>query len=383
MKIIDVEVIEAHYWRWVRVHTDEGLSGIGELHGGSGGSGTPYTAVAAVKYMAEYLLGKDPLHIEKHWQHMFRRQLFRGGSDPMAAIGAIDCALWDIKGKEAGKPVYVLLGGPTRDRIRLYVHLNGSSPKELADDARRRVSEGYTAVRFYPLGQFNGGEFGDASYTAIARIVEDRVAAVREAVGPDVDVMIDVVNRLSPPEALLAARACEPYNLYFFEDPIEPDSLEAQADFTRRCPVPVATGERLQTIYQFSDLLSRNAAAFIRPDISLAGGISGIRKIAAIAEAHYVGVIPHNPMSAVATAACAQLDAALHNVPIQEYPGDEWTKPKIDLVPEPYVFDHGYLLVRDKPGLGIELNDDALKHYPALSFDRAPVINRDGSLRDY
>jgi galactonate dehydratase len=383
MKITDVELIEAHVWRWVRVNTDEGLSGIGELHGGSGGSGTPYTVAAAVRYMAEYLIGKDPRHIEKHWQHMFRRQLFRGGADPMAAIGAIDCALWDIKGKEAGRPVFALLGGPTRDRIRLYVHLAGASAEELADDARRRLAEGYTAVRFYPLGQFNGGEFEGASYSAIARIAEDRVSAVREAVGPDVDVMIDVVNRLTPPEALLVARVCAPYNLYFFEDPIEPDNLDAQADFARRSVVPIATGERLQTVYQFSDLLNKNAAAFIRPDISLAGGISGIRKIAALAEAHYVGVVPHNPMGAIATAACAHLDAALHNVPVQEYPGDEREKPKLDLVPEPLEFDNGYLLLRDAPGLGIELNDEAVKHYPPVSFDRAPVINRDGSLRDY
>ncbi|NQW20864.1 MAG: galactonate dehydratase [Chloroflexi bacterium] len=383
MKITDVKLIEANVWRWVRISTDEGLSGIGEMHGGSGGSGTPYTVAAAVQYMAEYLIGKDPLHIEKHWQHMFRRQLFRGGADPMAAIGAIDCALWDIKGKEAGKPVYALLGGPTRERIRLYVHLTGDSPEALADDARRRIAEGYTAVRFYPLGQFNHGEFESASYTAIARIAEDRVRAVREAVGSDIDMMIDVVNRLTPPEALLVARACEPYNLYFFEDPIEPDNMEALAEFSRRAPMPVAAGERLQTIYQFSDLLSRNAAAFIRPDISLAGGITGIRKIAALAEANYVGVIPHNPMAAIATASCAHLDAALSNVPIQEYPGDEWEGPKLDLVPEPLEFDNGYLILRDTPGLGVELNDEAVKHYPPVSFDRAPVMNRDGSLRDY
>ena len=383
MKITQLELIEAHVWRWVRIKTDEGISGIGELHGGSGGSGTPFTVAAAVQYMAEYLVGKDPLHIENHWQHMFRRQLFRGGSDPMAAIGAIDCALWDIKGKEANQPVYALLGGPTREKIRLYVHLIGDSPEQLAEDALRRLEEGYTAVRFYPLGQFNGGEFAVASYTKIARIVEDRVRAVREAVGPDIDIMIDVVNRLTPPEALHVARACEPYNLYFFEDPIEPDNMDAQAEIARRAPMPIATGERLQTIFQFSDLLSKKGAAFIRPDISLAGGISGIKKIAALAEAHYVGVIPHNPMAAVATASCAHLDAALHNVPIQEYPGDEWEAPKIDLVPEPLEFDNGYLILRDTPGLGVELNDEALKHYPPIAFDRAPVINRDGSLRDY
>ena len=148
MKVTRIELLAAHWWRWVRVHTDEGITGTGELHGGSGGSGTPFTVAAAVQYMAEYLVGKDPLQIERHWQHMFRRQLFRGGADPMAAIGAIDCALWDIKGKAVGLPVHALLGGPTREKVRLYVHLSGDTSQELAEDALRRVAEGYTAVRF-------------------------------------------------------------------------------------------------------------------------------------------------------------------------------------------------------------------------------------------
>jgi galactonate dehydratase len=389
MKITRIEYLEAHYWRWVRVRTDDGIDGVGELHGGSGGSGTPFTMRAAVDYHSEYLLGQDPLHIERHWQHMFRRCLFRGGADPMAALGGLDMALWDIKGKAAGLPVYALLGGPTRDRVRLYVHLAGETPEQLAADARRRVAEGYTAVRFYPLGRFSplpgedGTEFSRASYTKIARMAEERVRAVRQAVGPDVDVMIDVVNRLSPPEALAVARAVAPYNLYFFEDPIEPDNLDAQADFARKSPVPVSTGERLETVYQFQDLINKKAAAFVRPDISLAGGISGLKKIAAIAEANYVGVVPHNPMSAVATAACVHLDAAIHNCPVQEYVGDEFDKPKIDLVLRPVEFDRGYLKVPDRPGLGVELNDEAFKHYPALPFNRAPVVFPDGSLRDY
>jgi len=389
VKITRVEYLEAHWWRWVRVHTDEGITGIGELHGGSGGSGTPVTVRAAAEYYAEYLIGKDPLHIERHWQHMFRRQLFRGGADPMAALGGIDMALWDIKGKALGKPVHALLGGPTREKVRLYVHLAGETPEELARDARCRVGQGYNAVRLYPLGRFSpapgetGTEFSRASYTKIARMAEERVAAVREAVGPDVDVMIDVVNRLSPPEALAVAHAVAPYNLYFFEDPIEPDNLDAQADFARRSPVPVSTGERLQTIYQFQDLLNKKAAAFIRPDISLAGGISGLRKIAALAEANYVGVVPHNPMSAVATAACVHLDTSIHNCPVQEYVGDEFEKPKMDLVPEPLKFERGYLIVPDKPGLGVELNDEAVNHYPPKSFTRAAVVSPDGALRDY
>ena len=165
MKITQVETLAASVHQWVKVSTDEGLTGIGELHPGSGGSGTPVTVVAAVQYHAEYLVGKNPLEIERNWQHMFRRCLFRGGSDAMAALGAIDVALWDIAGKAADLPVYQLLGGPTRDRIRVYVHLGGESPEEMADQAVRRVEEGYTALRFYPLGPF--GEGLPNSYQAV------------------------------------------------------------------------------------------------------------------------------------------------------------------------------------------------------------------------
>ena len=152
MKVTKVETLSASINQWVKITTDEGLTGIGDLHGGSGGSGTPFTVRAAVEYCAEYLVGKDPTEIERHWQHMFRRCLFRGGSDAMAAIGAIDVALWDIAGKAAGLPVHRLLGGPTRERVRVYVHLVGSSPEEMADNAVRLVEEGLHGLTFLPTG---------------------------------------------------------------------------------------------------------------------------------------------------------------------------------------------------------------------------------------
>ena len=381
MKVTKVETLAASVHQWVKVTTDEGLIGIGDLHGGSGGSGTPVTVVAAVEYHAEYLVGKNPLEIERHWQHMFRRCLFRGGSDAMAALGAIDVALWDIAGKAAGMPVYQLLGGPTRDRIRVYVHLDGASPEEMADDAVRRVEEGYTALRFYPLGPFAQGL--PNSYQGVVRIMEAYTAAVRDAVGPDLDLMIDVVNRLSMPEAIEAGRVLEPYGLYFFEDPIEPDNIDAMAEIAARVPIPIASGERLYTIYQFRELLNKNASAYIRPDISVAGGITNLKKIAALAEASYVGMVPHNPCSPVMTASCAHLDAAIHNLAIQEYTGTEFESPKSDLVKEPLKLVDGHLLLPDGPGLGIELNEDAFSSYPPVPFNRAPVVTSDGALRDY
>jgi len=312
---------------------------------------------------------------------MLRRCLFRGGSDAMAALGAIDVALWDIAGKAAGMPVYKMLGGPTRDRVRVYVHLEGYTPEVMADDALRRVDEGYTALRFYPLGPFTEGL--PDSYQGVVRKMESFTKAVRDVVGPEMDLMIDIVNRLSPPEAIAAGRTLEQYGLYFFEDFIEPDNIDAMARVAAEVPIPIASGERLYTIYQFQELMAKNGSAYIRPDISVAGGITNLRKIAAIAEANYVGMVPHNPCSPVMTALVVQLDATLHNVAIQEYTGTEFDSPKRDLVDEPLKLVDGHLLLPDRPGIGIELNEEAFKHYPMALFDRKPVINSDGALRDY
>jgi galactonate dehydratase len=389
MKVTKIETLRASRFIYVKVETDEGITGIGELHPASGTGGTPYLPIAGVKYCAEYLVGKDPQHIERHWQHMFRRCLFRGGADAMAAIGALDIALWDIKGKALGKPVYDLLGGPTREKVRLYTHLSGNTLQELCEQAIARVEEGFTAVRLYPFGDFGASDFEEGrglenmSYAAMIRYAEERVAAVRDAVGPDVDIMIDVVNRLTPAEAIAVGRALQPYNLYFFEDPIEPENMDAWAFVAANTPIPIAMGERLYTIYQFRDLLNHNGAAFVRPDLSLAGGITNTKKIAALAEASYVGVVPHNPLSCVLTAACVQLDAAVHNIAVQEYPSDEYETPKRDLVKQPLVREGGYLVIPDAPGIGIELNEEAFRHYPPQPYHRPPLIAPDGSLRDY
>ncbi|MFO7916607.1 MAG: galactonate dehydratase [Anaerolineae bacterium] len=389
MKVTEIQVLRASRFTYVKVQTDEGITGVGELHPASGTGGTPFTPIAAARYCAEYLVGKDPLHIERHWQHMFRRCVFRGGADTMAAIGAIDMALWDIKGKTAGLPVHSLLGGPTREKVRLYTHLSGSTPEELAEQACARVEEGFTALRLYPFGDFGASSFAEGrglekmTFRGMVRNAVARVEAVREAIGPELDLMIDVVNRLTPPQAIELGRALEPYGLYFFEDPIEPENMDAWEYVAANVPMPIAMGERLYTIHQFRDLLNHKGAAYLRPDLSLAGGVTNCIKIAALAEADYVGVVPHNPLSCVLTAACVQLDAATHNIPVQEYPGDEYQKPKVDLVKEPLKREGGYLMVPDAPGLGIELNEEAFEHYPPTSYERPPLIKPDGSLLDY
>ena len=392
MRVASVDVVHADLYLYVKVSTDEGLVGWGEMHPGSGTGGTPYLPIAGVQYCAEYLVGKNPLEIERHWQHLFRRCLFRGGADVMAAIGAIDIALWDIKGKAVGRPVYELLGGPTRDSVRLYAHLSSDSLEGLAAEARARVEEGFTAVRLYP---YPFGTVSDAgaregrrpleqlSFSALQHAAVESVAAVREAVGPEIDVIVDLVNRLSPVEAIALGRALEPFNLYFLEDPIEPELMDQWAYVAQNVPMPLAMGERLTTLFQFRDLLRAKGAGFVRPDLSLAGGITNIKKIAALAEAEYVGVVPHNPLSAVLTAACVQLDAATHNIPVQEYPGSEDHGVKRDLVNEPLVRQGGFLLLPTAPGIGVEVNEAAVAHYPPRPYERRALLNADGSLRDY
>lgn len=381
MKVTAVETHLADRYTFVRVQTDEGLYGVGEVHPASGTGGTSYAAWGAIEYCAEYLVGKDPLRIEAHWQHMFRRCLFRGGSDAMAAIGGIDMALWDIAGKFAGLPVHKLLGGPTRDRVRVYAHLGGSSPEETAENAKALLEQGYTALRFGPLGPLQGMEI--KSYRWAVRTAVSYAEAVRDAVGPEIDLMIDIVNRLTPPEAIAIGRALEPFGLYFFEDPIEPDSIDAMAHVASEIPIPIATGERLYTIYQFRELFNKNAAAYARPDPSLAGGISNCKKIAALGEASYVGISPHNPLSPVLTAACVQLCAATHNIAIQEYSPHEHEAPKRDLVDEPLTLRDGHLELPERPGLGIDLNLEAFEHHPPRRWPRPTLVNSDGALRDY
>jgi len=366
---------------WVKVHTDEGISGIGDLHGGSGGVGDPAAVRAGVEMCGDYLVGKDPLQVENHWQHMFRMCLFRGGADLMAAIGSVDMALWDIAGKAAGLPVHRLLGGPVRDRVKVYGHLLGDSPEAMAENALSMKEKGFKALRFYPLGPFSEGV--PDSYTGIVRRVVSFVEAVREAVGPDLDLMIDVVCRLTPPEAIAVGRAIEPYGLFFFEDPIEPDNIDVMAMVAERQPVPIATGERLYTIYQFRELLNKKAAAYIRPDPSVSGGITNLKKMAAQAEAQYVGIVPHNPCTPVMTAANLQICGAVHNVPVLEYTANEHRSPKCDVVNRLPEFRDGFLMVPKGPGLGIELDEKALKRFPPERHSRAPVMAGDGSLRDY
>ena len=385
MKITDVKVLPIDRYLFVQVHTDEGIVGLGE----SGAWGYLEASGEVVKSFREYLIGKDPLRIEHHWQVLYRCTHFRGAAI-MGALSAVDIALWDIAGKYFGVPSYQLLGGKCREKARVYGHVIGSTKEELLRGCVQAKAEGYTAVghltpfldesRNVPYYKTHTDKIQDAIQT---------VAAYREAVGDEVDLCIEIHRRLDPAEAIVLGRAIEPYRPFFYEDPIRPDNIDAMAEVAQKIAVPIATGERIHTIYEFEMLLTRNAVQYVRPDVCMAGGITHCKKIAALAEAHYVDVVPHNPLSPVSTAACVQLAACIPNFALQEYPRGEGEPPKSEIVSGTLTLEDGFLIIPDAPGIGVELAEGAAEKYPFLShrplLDEGMMVTRlhvDGSVVD-
>jgi galactonate dehydratase len=379
VKITRVEPVFVDRYLFVQVHTDAGLVGLGE----AGTWGFLEAAAAVMAKFGRYLVGQDPLRIEHHWQYLYRSTHFRGAAI-MGALSAIDIALWDIAGKHFGAPVYQLLGGRTRDRARVYYHVFGETTEELVRgcvDAKRR---GFTAVGH--LSPF-GDEPRDRPYfkTHAAKMADavDAVRQFRAAVGDEVDLCIEIHRRLAPAEAIVLARGIEPFRPLFYEDPILPDNFDAMALVAENIHIPIATGERLHTIFEFEMLLRRGAVQYVRPDVCLVGGITGAKKIAALAEANYVGVIPHNPLGPVSTAACVQLAACIPNFTIQEYPIGEDRPPKSEIVRKPLAYDGmGSLLIGDEPGIGVELMPDAASKYPYVERWEGTRLGRDGAVVD-
>ncbi len=379
MKITRVESIPVDRYLFVQVHTDEGHVGLGE----SGAWGFLEASEAVVNKFATYLVGQDPLRIEHHWQYLYRSTHFRGAAI-MGALSAIDIALWDIAGKHFGVPVYQLLGGKTRDRLRVYYHVFGNTTQELVSGCVDAKRQGFTAVGH--LTPFLDEERSVPYYkTHVAKMRDaiDTVRQYREAVGDDVDLCIEIHRRLNPSEAIVLARGIEQFHPFFYEDPILPDNFDAMALVAENIHIPIATGERLHTLFEFEMLLARGAVQFVRPDVCLCGGISGAKKIAALAEARHVGVVPHNPLSPVSTAACAQVAACIPNFALQEYPIGEDRPPKSEIVTNPLKHDgEGFLIVPDVPGIGVELAPGAAERHPYRMRWLGTRLHRDGSVVD-
>ena len=378
MRIAAVRTVPVANYLFVEIETDTGLKGLGE----SGAWGYLEASAAAVETFARYLVGQDPLRIEHHWQVLYRNCHFRGAAI-MGALSAVDIALWDIMGKHFGVPVHQLLGGRCRDKARVYYHVLGRTKQQLIDGCIDAKSRGFTAVgHLTPFLDEPRSEPYFKTHTDKIHDAAETVRRYREAVGDEVDLCIEIHRRLDPHEAICLARAIEPYRPMFLEDPIRPDNFDAMAEVARKIAIPIATGERLHTIYEFQMLLTRGAVHYVRPDVCMVGGITHAKKIAALAEAHYASVVPHNPLSPVSTAACLQLAAAIPNFVIQEYPRGEHEPPKSEIVSGAPRCENGFLIIPDAPGIGVELVEGAAERHPFRPRQVHTRLHVDGSVVD-
>ena len=388
MKITEVKPMLANRFLFVKITTDEGIVGVGE----SGAWAFQDAAKEAINTFALYLVGKDPMTIEHHWQYMYRSFHFRGAAI-MGAISAIDIALWDIAGKYYGCPVYQLLGGKVRDKARVYYHVGGGDIDSMVKNLKEAKAKGFTAVGHLSpfLNEPRTQVYNEVSFAKKIENAIERVGAYREAVGNDVDLCVEIHRQLNIPEAIAFAHGIEEFHPFFLEDPTTPDNFDSMIGIASRVNIPVATGERYHTPQEFAMLMKHDGAQYVRPDICLCGGITGGKKIAAMAEANGVMVVPHNPLSPVSTAACIQIAAIAPNIALQEYPGDDRpsttdhfstimnkTKDNFcqgDVVKETIKCTDGYLDIPKAPGIDMELVDDVDILYP---YKRRGVLTRVG-----
>ena len=356
----------------LQVHTDEGLVGYGSPMNYEHGR----TVERALMDMADYLVGRDPRRIEDHWQALFRSSYSRQMPILLAALSGLDMACLDILGKSLDAPVWRLLGGPVRDRIRVYSSVGGPSPGEYAANARSVVAKGFTAVKMTPFPE-------PVRYIDTPAVVDDvvaRVAAVREAVGAGVDVAIDFHRAVSPAMARILVKELEPLRPMFVEEPTHPENVDALLEITRSTSIPIATGERNTTRWGFREICEKKAAAVLQPDIRHCGGILEMRRIAAYAEVHYLAVAPHSAADAVGVAASLQAMAATPNFLIQEFGGGTGE----GLFTEPLRFEDGFVALPEGPGLGIEIDPAGLEahrltDWPLRAMRRSA---EDGSVSD-
>lgn len=382
MKITKLECfIVPPRWCFLKIETDEGIVGWGEPVV----EGRANTVKEAVNEMADYLIGKDPLRIEDHWNALYRGGFYRGGPILMSAIAGIDQALWDIKGKYYNAPVYQLLGGACRDSIRVYSWIGGDRPSEVGKAAKDVVDAGFTAVKM------NGTEelqYID-SYEKIDQAVA-RIAAVREAVGDYVGIGIDFHGRVHKPMAKILAKELEPYRPMFIEEPVLPENNEALKEIARNTNIPIATGERMFSRWDFKGLLSDGYVDIIQPDLSHAGGITECKKIASMGEAYDVALAPHCPLGPIALASSLQIDATSHNAFIQEQSlGIHYNQGNdlLDYITDPSVFTYkdGHVEIPQGPGLGITINEEKVRKMAEIGHNwRNPIWrHRDGTIAEW
>ena len=353
MKIQQVNVYYVRpRWGFVEIVTDSGLTGWGEAVL----EGHARAVLSCVEEMRDYLIGADPARIEDLWTVLYRAGFYRGGGVLMSAIAGIDQALWDIKGKNFGVPVYQLLGGACRDRMRVYSWVGGDRPSDVGAAAKERMDEGFTAVKMNATEELQMID----SYDKIDAVLE-RVAAIRESCGKHFGIAIDFHGRVHKPMAKVLAKKLEEFDPMFLEEPVLCENMEYFPEIAASCNIPIATGERLFTKYDFKRLLRTGGVDIIQPDLSHAGGLTEVRKIAAMAEACDVALAPHCPLGPIALAACLNIDAVCYNAVIQEQSmGIHYNvgRSVLDYVQnrEDFTFTQGFAQLPQRPGLGVEVN---------------------------
>jgi galactonate dehydratase len=382
MKIAGFELFQVPpRWLFLKIDTDEGIAGWGEPVI----EGKAATVRTAVEELMPMLIGKDPMHIEDHWNTMYRGGFYRGGPILMSAIAGIDQALWDIKGKYLNAPVYQLMGGKVRDRIKVYSWIGGDRPAEVAAAASNALSFGFTAIKMngtYELMYVD-------SHRKIDEVLE-RVATIREAVGNRLEIGIDFHGRVHKPMAKVLARQLEQFRPMFIEEPVLPENNEALREIARHTSIPIATGERMFSRWHFKQLLQEGYVDIIQPDVSHAGGITECKKIISMAEAFDVAAAPHCPLGPIALAACLQVDATCHNAFIQEQSlGIHYNEGSdlLDYLTDKSVFDYhdGYVKIPEGAGLGISINEEFVRQQAAIGHNWKNPLWRhdDGSVAEW
>ncbi|QNK87447.1 galactonate dehydratase [Sporosarcina sp. resist] len=382
MKIRSYELFQVPpRWLFLKIETDQGIVGWGEPVI----EGRAHTVKACVEELMEYLIGKDPLRIEDHWSMLYRSGFYRGGPILMSAISGIDQALWDIKGKYFNAPVYQLLGGACRDSMKVYSWIGGDRPSDVGQAAKEVVDAGFTALKMNATEEL---QYID-SYEKIDQALE-RIAAVRESVGQYVGIGIDFHGRVHKPMAKILAKELEQFRPMFIEEPVLSQNNEALREIANHTTIPIATGERMFSRWDFKSVLSDGYVDIIQPDLSHAGGITECKKIATMAEAYDVALAPHCPLGPIALAACLHVDATSHNAFIQEQSlGIHYNQGSdlLDYVKDKSVFDYkdGYVAIPQLPGLGIEIDEDFVRKQSQVGHNwKNPVWRHvDGSIAEW
>lgn len=368
-------------WCFLKIETDAGIHGWGEpvLEGKA------QAVQVMVHELEDYLIGKDPMLIEDHWQVMYRGGFYRGGGIHMSAIAGIDQALWDIKGKALGQPVHALLGGQVRDKIKVYSWIGGDRPADVAENVRDVMARGFQAIKLNGCEEM---QIIDSNAKIDAAV--QTIATIREAVGYDLGIGVDFHGRVQKPMAKVLARELDPYKLMFIEEPVLSENHEALREIARATTTPIALGERLYSRWDFKQILSAGYVDILQPDLSHAGGITECRKIATMAEAYDVALAPHCPLGPIALAACLQVDALSHNAFIQEQSlGIHYNKSNdiLDYLINKDVFSYqsGFVAIPQGPGLGVEIDEDYVQSRAKIGHRwRNPIWrHEDGSIAEW